>query len=69
MFETILLSIFILAFCFILLSIRILLKKDGKFVNIHIEGNNFLKGKGIHCVVEQDNIDRNTKRNHIKEKQ
>ena len=67
MFETVLLSILILVGCFILLSIRILLKKDGNFVNIHIEGNKFLEEKGIHCVVEQDNIDRNTKRNHIKE--
>lgn len=68
MFETVLLSILILVVCFILLSIRILLKKDGNFVNIHIEGNKFLEEKGIHCVVEQDDIDRNTKRTHIKEK-
>ncbi len=39
----------IVLLCFLLLGVRVLFVKGGKFPNSHIEGNDALKKKGIHC--------------------
>lgn len=36
------------------MSIKIILKKDGKFPDTHVGNSTTLKSKGIHCAVTQD---------------
>lgn len=54
MVETLLLSMLIIAICIALLSIKLLLKKKGKFSSQHIHDNPGLRKQGIHCVIDQD---------------
>jgi hypothetical protein len=61
MLETSLITIIILLACVALLSISIILKKDGKFPNTHIDGNKAIRDKGIHCAASQDYEDRHRK--------
>ncbi len=44
----------IIAICIALLSIKLLLKKKGKFSSQHIHDNPGLRKQGIHCVIDQD---------------
>jgi hypothetical protein len=48
------LSVIILLFCFVLCSIRILVKKNGTFPDTHVGGNPALRQKGIKCARAQD---------------
>ena len=47
--KLILLSIFVVAFCVLGLSINIIFKKDGKFPDGEIEHNKELRKRGIQC--------------------
>jgi len=38
----------------VLLSVNIIIKKNGKFPNTHIGGNPAMRKKGIKCVQAQD---------------
>jgi hypothetical protein len=49
MWMTFLIVIALVAFCVLLIGIRIFFVRGGSFPNIHIEGNKTLKDKGIHC--------------------
>ncbi len=62
MVETILLSMLIIAICVALLSIKLLLKKNGKFTSQHIHDNPALRKQGIHCVIDQDKEARSKRR-------
>ena len=62
MVETILLSMLIIAICVALLSIKLLLKKNGKFTSQHIHDNPALSTQCIHCVIAQDKEARLTRR-------
>lgn len=42
-------AIIVVALALILLCVRMLLQKDGRFPNTHIEGNKALEKQGIHC--------------------
>lgn len=44
----------IVAICIILLAIQILLKKQGRFPNIHVSNNPAMRKNGIKCVQAQD---------------
>ena len=57
MLTTLLLAVIILVISVVLLSIKVLLKKGGKFPNTHIDGNKALGKKGIHCAKSQDKED------------
>jgi len=48
------LTIALLALAFALLSIRIILKKNGKFSSQHISENRVMRQRGIHCATSQD---------------
>lgn len=37
-----------------LLSVKVLLRKNGRFSSQHIHDNVHLRRKGIHCVLDQD---------------
>ena len=54
MFKTLLFTLLIIAISVALLSITIIIKKNGKFPNIHIGGNKNMRKRGIKCVQSQD---------------
>lgn len=54
MLETLLLSLLIIAIAMALLSVKVLLRKNGRFSSQHIHDNVHLRRKGIHCVLDQD---------------
>lgn len=49
-----LISLAVVAVAFALLSIKVLLKRNGKFSSQHVHDNPGLRKQGIHCVVDQD---------------
>jgi hypothetical protein len=55
----IILSVIIVALAFAGLAVRLLIKKGGRFPNIHVGGNKHLKRRGIYCAQTQDRLERN----------
>ena len=49
-----LISLAVGAVAFALLSIKVLLKRNGKFSSQHVHDNPGLRKQGIHCVMDQD---------------
>jgi hypothetical protein len=62
MLITLLYTLLIIAISMVLLSIRVLIKKRDSFKSQHIHDNEYLKKKGIHCVLDQDKEARHTNR-------
>ena len=54
MIETLLLTVLIIAIAVALLSVKVLLKKNGRFSSIHIHDSKAMQERGIHCVLDQD---------------
>lgn len=54
MIETLVISTIIIAFCMVLLSVKVLLKKGGTFSSMHIHDSEAMRQRGIHCVMDQD---------------
>lgn len=54
MMETLVLTLIIVALSMALLSVKVILKKNGRFASQHIHDSKALKEKGIHCVLDQD---------------
>mgnify|MGYP006903489034 CR=1 FL=1 len=54
MIKLMLLSLAFVAMAFVLLSVKVLLKKGGKFSSQHVHDNPGLRKQGIHCVLDQD---------------
>lgn len=52
--KEILIVIGILAAAMLLLCVRVLLKKNGKFSSQHISENKRMRQDGIHCATSQD---------------
>lgn len=48
------LAIILMAFVFICFAIGILIKRNGKFPNLHIGQNEGLKREGVSCATSQD---------------
>ncbi len=61
MLYTILFTLGFITVAFILLAIKIIVKKDGKFPNTHIGRNKALADKGITCALSTDARDRKRK--------
>ena len=57
MLATLLITVIILVICVVLLSVKVLFKKGGRFPNTHIEGNAALRKKGICCAKTQHSRD------------
>ena len=57
MLTTLLITVIILVICVVLLSVKVIFKKGGKFPNTHIEGNAALREKGICCAKTQHKRD------------
>ncbi len=47
-------AIIAVASCVILLAVRVILKKNGKFSSEHISENKRMREDGIHCATSQD---------------
>lgn len=58
MLKTFLAILVIVAIAIILLSIRVILRKGGRFVNSHVGASKAMKERGIHCVQTQDRMER-----------
>ncbi len=54
MIKTLLLTLVIVAIAMVLLSVKVLLRRNGTFSSQHIHDNPGLRKKGIHCVLDQD---------------
>ena len=51
----------LVAIAFVLMSIRILIKKKGKFSSEHVGQSRTLKKQGVHCAQTQDKMERRKK--------
>lgn len=58
MIETLLITVLIIAIAVALLSVKVILKKNGAFASQHIHDNAALRKQGIHCVIDQDREER-----------
>ena len=54
MLKVILFSVIIIGAAVLLLSIRILIKKNGRFVKTHVSQSKAMRERGITCVQSQD---------------
>lgn len=61
--KVLILSVVLMAVVALLMSVRILFRKNGKFPNIHIGGNKEMAKRGITCATSQD---REARRNKTK---
>ena len=68
MLKTILITMLIVAICIALLSVKILLKKNGRFPNTHVSGSKAMRERGIGCVQSQDRVARKNNPNAIPER-
>ncbi len=58
MIATLMLSIGLLAAGMLLMLVKLLLKKNGRFSSQHVHDNPALRKMGIHCVIDQDREER-----------
>ena len=58
----------IVAICVSLLAIKIIVKKNGRFPNIHVSGSKDMRKRGIGCVQSQDRAARKMNPHAISEK-
>ncbi len=58
MVVTLLLSVLIIAIAVILLSVKVILVRNGRFSSQHIKDSPALRRKGIGCVIDQDREER-----------
>jgi len=61
MIQILLLTVLIIAISVALLSVKVILKKNGRFSSQHVHDNPGLRKKGIHCVIDQDREERTRK--------
>ncbi len=54
MIETLLSSVLIIAIAIALLSVKLIVRKNGSFTSQHIHDSKAMKDRGIHCVIDQD---------------
>lgn len=58
MWQILIVTIILIGIGFALLSIKILIKRNGRFPHTHIGGNKALNKKGIYCATTQDKLER-----------
>lgn len=54
MTETLLASVLIIAIAVALMSVKVIVRKNGRFTSQHIHDSQAMKDRGIHCVMTQD---------------
>ena len=60
--ATIILTLVLVGIAFLLLCVRIIVKKNGKFSSQHIGENKRMREDGINCITSQDRQERNSKK-------
>ena len=68
MVETLLISIVIIAAGMLLLLVKVLMQKNGRFSSQHMHDSKAMKDRGIHCVMDQDREMRRKSRFAVNEK-
>ncbi len=53
-FKLLLITVVLVAIVFVLMAISIIIKKNGKFPNLHIGSNKDMQKRGISCATTQD---------------
>lgn len=69
MIKVFLLTLALVAICMALLAITIIIKKNGRFPNIHVGTNKHMRQRGIKCVETQDKDARRENPHAIPERQ
>lgn len=60
-----LIILFLVAASFVLLSIRVIIKRNGGFSSQHIAHNSRMQRDGIHCATSQDRESRRSNKHRI----
>lgn len=68
MLETLFIALAIIAVSMVLLSIKLLIKKHGRFPNTHIGHSPAMRKRGIMCVQSMDFAERQETPHRIQEK-
>ncbi len=68
MLKLLLATLVICAICTLLLSVRIILQKGGKFRSLHIGQSPEMRKKGIHCVQSMDRMMRKPNPHKVQER-
>lgn len=68
MLKLVLVTFGIVALSVVLLCVRILLERNGKFGTSHVGDSRELRQKGIHCVQSMDAIERRENIYRVKER-
>lgn len=68
MVETLALTLLIIAIAIVLLCVKLIFRKNGKFLSQHIHDNPGLRKQGIHCVIDQDKELRTKNLNAVSER-
>lgn len=68
MIKLLLLTLLIVAVSVALLSVKVIIRKNGKFSSQHVHDNPGLRKQGIHCVMDQDREAREKNRAYWKNK-
>lgn len=61
MTEILISSVLIIAIAVMLLSVKVIFKKNGSFTSQHIHDSEAMRERGIHCVIDQDREQREKK--------
>ena len=67
MLIILLVTLAILAIAMLLLSVKVIFKKNGHFESQHIHDSKAMRDRGIHCVMDQDREQR-TRQSKVKER-
>ncbi|MDO5447385.1 MAG: hypothetical protein Q4F34_06395 [Prevotellaceae bacterium] len=59
-------SVIIIAFVVLLLSVKVIFSKNGRFPNFHIDGSKAMKDRNIHCVIKEDRLLRQKKKKNTR---
>lgn len=68
MLKTLFLTLLIVACCILLLGIKVLFVRGGRFPNGHVSGNKEMRRRGIGCVQSQDREARRKPRFAVEER-
>lgn len=68
MIKLLLLTLLIVAVSVALLSVKVIIRKNGMFSSQHVHDNPGLRKQGIHCVMDQDREAREKNRAYLKNK-
>ena len=61
MTEILITSVLIIAIAMMLLSVKVIFKKNGSFTSQHIHDSKAMRDRGIQCVIDQDREQREKK--------